>query len=222
MLTISTERGDASGYLAVPASGSGPGVLVLHAWWGLTPFITGLCDRLAEEGFVALAPDLFQGKTAGTPDEAQALVQEQEADEDRIQALALASIEALRRQPSVHGDGIGVIGFSFGAAWALLLSPLKPDDIKAVVVFYGAYAPDFSTAKAAYLGHFAENDPFEPLEGVRQTEAALRDAGHEVAFHMYPGAGHWFFESDRPDAYNAEAAQLAWSRTLEFLRAELP
>jgi carboxymethylenebutenolidase len=170
--TFETDQGPGSGYLVMPARGAGPGVLVLHAWWGLTPFFTGLCDRLAEEGFVAFAPDLFGGKTANTPSEAEALVAEQQKDPDRIQAVVVGALEELGRRASGGAEGVAVLGFSFGAAWALELSTLRPQGVSAVVVFYGAYAPDFSNARAAYLGHFAEDDPWEPTEGVRETEAA--------------------------------------------------
>jgi len=220
MIDLQTARGTARAYLATPRSGHGPGVLVLHAWWGLTPFMTSLCERLAEAGFVALAPDLFQGKTASAPAEAEALVAEQEADDERISAVLFAALDELRGHGAARADGTAVVGFSFGAAWALLLSTLRPEDVRKVVVFYGAYAPDLSPANAAYLGHFAENDPFEPAESVRELEAALRAAGRPAQFHLYPGTGHWFFESDRPGAYDGAAADLAWQRTLDFLRAE--
>ena len=87
-----------------------------------------------------------------------------------------------------------------------------------VVLFYGTGGGDFSTSKAAYLGHFAEQDDFEPLANVEDLAAALRKTGRSVDFHVYPGVGHWFFEPDRTQAYNAAAAKLAWERTLAFLR----
>ena len=219
MIESETEQGTGRGYTAVPVSGSGPGVLVLHAWWGLTPFFTGLCDRLAEAGFVVLAPDLFDGRTASTVPEAEALMKEH--DSERIQTLALAAVDKLRAHPAVRGSTLGVVGFSFGAAWGILLSTLRPEDIAAVVVFYGAYPVDFAGARAAYLGHFAETDEWEPMEGVREMEAAMVAAGRDVTLHTYPEAGHWFFESNRPESYLPSAAQLAWERTVEFLRRYL-
>ena len=75
---------------------------------------------------------------------------------------------------------------------------------------------DYRTARAAYLGHFAAHDDFEPLEAVRALEAKIRAAGREVTFHVYPGARHWFFEPNRPE-YDPAAAELAWERTLAFL-----
>ncbi|HLF25222.1 MAG TPA: dienelactone hydrolase family protein [Anaerolineae bacterium] len=219
MIEFQADSQTTQGYLAVPARGSGPGVLVLHAWWGLNAFFKQLCDRLAAEGFVAFAPDLYNGKTAATIDEAKQLLKVR--DLAQMEAKALAAVEVLRRRPAVTGAGLGAIGFSMGAAWAGQLSSLRPDDFAAVVLFYGIAEADFAAARAAYLGHFAEHDEWEPLEGVRQLEADLHAAGRDVTFHLYPEAGHWFFEDDRPDAYDAGAARLAWERTLTFLRERL-
>jgi carboxymethylenebutenolidase len=209
----------AVGYEAVPEGGAGPGVLVLHAWWGLNGVMRELCDRLAAAGFVAVAPDLWGGTVATTQDEAQSLVDQR--DDAAIAAAADAALEHLKAHSAVGGRPVGALGFSFGAAWALHLSAARPDDLRAVTIFYGTYGVDFAAARAAYQGHFAADDPWEPAEGVAEMEAAMRAAGREVELHTYPGTGHWFFESDRPDAYNAEAAALAWERTLSFLRARL-
>jgi carboxymethylenebutenolidase len=201
----------------VPDQGSGPGVLVLHAWWGLTPVFTGVCDRLAAAGFVALAPGLFPDEaTAVTIAEAEALLGA--LDEAAVAApVVSAATEQLLGLPAVTGGPIGVIGFSLGAYWALHLSQVRPDDIGVVVVFYGTDDGDYSTARASYLGHFAEHDDYEPLEAVRSLEERIRAAGRDVTFHVYPGTGHWFFESNQPEAYDSGAAELAWERTLAFL-----
>jgi carboxymethylenebutenolidase len=206
------------GYLALPPKGQGPGVLVLPAWWGLNDFFKALCDRLAQEGFVALSPDLYHGKVATTIDEAKQLIEQLNFPEAK--AAVLGATDYLRQHPAVQGTGLGTVGFSMGAAYGLLLSGLKPEAVKAVVVFYGLNEGDFAAARAAYLGHYAEEDAWEPLEGVRQLEAELRAAGREVTFYIYPGVGHWFVETDRPE-YNPEAAQLAWERTFSFLRQHL-
>jgi carboxymethylenebutenolidase len=210
----------AKGYLAEPAGGGGPGVLVLHAWWGLTPVFTRLCDQLAGEGFVALAPDLYQGRTTDTIEGAEAMLKQR--DLPATQAAAIAAVEALARHPAVRAPkGLGAVGFSMGAAWAALLAGERPADLTAVVLFYGTVEIDPDTTRAAFLGHFGEADDWEPLEGVRAMEAQIRAAGRELTLHLYPGAGHWFFEDNRPDAYQPEAAALAWTRTLEFLRQHL-
>jgi len=208
-------------YLAVPERATGAGVLVLHAWWGLTSVFTDVCDRLAAAGYMALAPSLYAGgATAATIAEAEAL---RDAHDEAAEAepVVRAAAERLRGMPAVTGAAIGVIGFSMGAYWALHLSQVRPDDVSAVVVVYGTDDGDYSTARAAYLGHFAAQDDFEPLEAVRTLEARIRAAGREVTFHVYPGTGHWFVEPNRPDVYNAAATELVWERTLAFLKARL-
>lgn len=208
--------------LAMPESGTGPGVLVLHAWWGLTPVFTDVCDRLAAEGFVALAPGLYpDGTTTDSIDEAEKLVDAHDQQRELVEGIVLASEYHLRQLSAVTSDQIGVVGFSMGAWWALKLSQLRPDDVGAVVAFYGSGGGDFGAARAAYQGHFAEQDDFEPLENVRVLEEAIRAAGREVEFHTYPNTGHWFFEANRPDAYAAAAAGLAWERTVSFLKTRL-
>jgi len=218
-MEFQTAGNTATGYIAIPERGEGPGVLVLHAWWGLNNFFKELCERLAREGFVAAAPDLYDGATASTIDEAKQLLSNLNFEEAKAKVRSAAGY--VRDHPAVRRKGIGAIGFSMGGAWALLLSSLMPEDILAVVVFYGSEAADFAAARAAYLGHFAGNDEWEPLEGIRQMEADMRAAGREVTFYTYQHAGHWFFESNRPENYDQEAAALAWRRTCDFLRERL-
>jgi carboxymethylenebutenolidase len=207
-------------YLATPAGGAGRGVLVLHAWWGLTPVFTDVCDRLAAAGYVALAPSLYPGEaTAATIAEAEAL--RDTFDEAAVAPPVVRSAaEQLRGLPGVTGEPIGAIGFSMGAYWALDLSQVRPDDVAAVVVCYGTDDADYHAARAAYLGHFAEHDAYEPLEAVRAMEANIRKAGREVTFHVYPGTHHWFVEPNRPE-YDVAAADLAWERTLAFLQSHI-
>jgi carboxymethylenebutenolidase len=209
-----------AGYLALPERGHGPGVLVLHAWCGLTPFFKEVCERLAAEGFAAFAPDRYGGPTAATIEEAEALQRERE-DWEQTEATLRASVEFLGAHEAVVGEGLGALGFSAGAAWALLLSVRQPDLLRAVVTFYGTWQMDYSGSRAAYLGHYAEVDEWEPIDEVRGTREALRAAGCEVSFYTYPGVAHWFFEEDRVDYYDAQAAGMAWERTIEFLRALL-
>ena len=209
-------------YLAVSESGAGAGVLVLHAWWGLTSVFTDVCDRLAADGFVALAPSLYAGgATAASIAEAEVLRDAHDRAAAEVEAVVRAAVEQLRGLPAVTGAQIAVIGFSLGAYWALHLSQMLPDDVGAVVAIYGTDDGDYRTARAAYLGHFAERDDFEPLETVRALEAKIRAAGREVTFHVYPGTGHWFVEPNLPDVYDAAAANLVWERTLAFLKARL-
>jgi carboxymethylenebutenolidase len=201
-------------YLAAPENG-GPGVLVLHAWWGLNSFFKQLCDRLAEQGYTAFAPDLLNGELAETADAAKEMMERR--DEQLVGDVAMAAKDHLA---SLTKNKIGVMGFSMGAAWALVIASDDPDTIAAAVLFYGNYVFDFSNIKSKILGHFAEVDEWEPLEGVKELEQGMREAGVEAAIHIYPGVAHWFVEEDRPE-YDSSAATLAWERTFEFLRSAL-
>jgi len=202
-------------YLASPADG-GPGVLVLHAWWGLKPFFKQVCDRLAEEGIVALAPDMRNGQIAQTIDAAKALMEK--SDNQFIGDIVMAAKDYLLAHSA--GEKIGVIGFSMGAAWSLVVAGYDPDKIAATVLFYGIGETDFPKVKSKILGHFSDNDEWEPMEGVRWMEQNLKDAGVDSTLHIYPNVSHWFVEEDRPE-YDAESAQLAWDRTIKFLKKNL-
>lgn len=206
------------GYLALPPSGSGDPVLVLHPWWGLNATIRGVCDRLAAEGFLAFAPDLYHGKIATTIPDAEALANALEQQIGQAKSEVAAAARFLIGSPGVTARTLEVIGFSLGAYYALDLSASAPERVRSVVTFYGTGPADFAQAKADYLCHFAEDDPYEPRENTDYLEQALREAGRKAAFYIYPGTGHWFFEPDRADAYHEEAASLAWARTLAFLR----
>jgi len=208
-------RCTASGYLALPASGEGPGILLLHAWWGLTDIFKNTCERLAAEGFVVYAPDLYHGQTAATIEEAEQVRGTLNFDGTILDITA--AITLLRSQPQVRGNSIGAIGFSMGAAFALGMSTNR-QDIGAVVAFYGLeVGPAYTSARAAYQGHFAELDKWETAEDVTMMEDVLRAAGKEVTFYTYPRTKHWFFEENRPGYYDAGAANLAWQRTIAFL-----
>lgn len=219
-MTYQSGKKTSDGYLALPPAGSGPGVLVLHAWWGLNDFFTGLCDRLAGAGFVALAPDLYQGRVASSVEDAERLMRS--LNGEATQARVLNALDTLRTHPAVSGEAVGVLGCSLGAAWALELSASRPEQIAATVLFYGVGEADFTVARCAYLGHFAEHDDFDSLEAAHEMEAAMQAAGRDITFYAYPGTKHWFFEADRLNAYDAGAAQLAWNRTGSFLNSHLP
>jgi carboxymethylenebutenolidase len=217
MIEFATDRGPTTGYLALPPAGEGPGLVVLHAWWGLTPFMRGVCDCLAGEGFVALAPDLYRGATARTPAEARSLRATAAGASHRIVGAA-AYLHAL---PAVGGCPVGVIGFSMGGHWACWLAQQPRADIAAAVLFYGVRGGTFAGARAAFQCHLAETDPWVSADTLRRFERALRARELELTILTYPGTGHWFFEADRPDAYDAAAAELAWRRTIPFLRDRL-
>ncbi len=208
-------------FQATPESGQGPGVLVLHAWWGLNPFIRDLCTRLAGEGFVALAPDPFHGKTASTIEQAERL--SSRVRHKQVGKEILVSFDHLRRLRAVTGERAGVVGFSWGAAYALWLAEQRPKQIAACVFFYGTRGGEgsYAESEAAFLGHFAAEDPYESADAIRGLDSQLSEAKKAHALRLYPDTGHWFFESDRPDAYHPRAARQAWKETVKFLKSHL-
>jgi carboxymethylenebutenolidase len=210
MIEFPSNGSTGQGYLATPSGGQGPGVLVIQEWWGLVPHIKDVCDRFAAEGFVALAPDLYHGRTVSEPDEAG----------KAMMAMQLALRERCGR------DRLGVIGFCMGGGLALVLACRRPDAIAACVPFYGVIpwpeaTPDYGAMTAAVQGHFAERDDFFPPDKAHQLEADLQALGKEAEIFVYEGTDHAFFNDARPEVYNEQAAATAWERTLAFLRASL-
>ena len=210
-ITLNVNGKSVNAYLA---AGGGPGVLLLHAWWGLKPFFKQVCDRIAEQGFTVLAPDYYQGRIAGTVDEAKALMENN--NEELMGDVIKAAHDHLAAQT---GRPIGMIGFSMGAGWSLAVASKEPD-VAAVVLFYGANIVDFKNLKANVLGHFSDVDEWEPFEWVEKMQAEMKSAGVDFTLHIYPGVAHWFVEEDRPE-YDATAAKLAWERTFAFLKESL-
>jgi carboxymethylenebutenolidase len=204
-------------YLAAPQTG-GPGILVLHAWWGLKPFFKQVCDHLAEQGFVALAPDLRNGEVAQTIEAATELMKK--SDSQFVSAVILAAEDYLMADRLKKGTKIGILGFSMGGAWTLFEANRAPDKFAAAAVFYGSHESDYAGMQAKFLGHFCEVDDWEPLEDVRKMEAAMQTAGVDATYHIYPGMSHWFVEEDRPE-YNPVTAKLAWERTYSFFKTNL-
>ena len=208
-------------YVAGDLTPGGPGVVVLHAWWGLNDDVIAYADRLAAAGFALTAPDMFGGRVASTIEDAERLSGSAESpDTDPpVESIALAAVDDLARRLGPTSR-LGVLGFSFGAAYATLI-PAERERLVASVVYYGVYmAPHIEQSSAAVQGHFAETDQFESDEGIAELEGSLRSAGREVAIYRYPGTGHWFAEPSR-DAYRAEATDLAFERTIAFLRERL-
>ncbi len=218
---MGTEIANPLGYLALPPSGSGPGVVVLQEWWGLVPHIKTVADRFAEAGFVAIAPDLYGGETTTSPDEAGRLFMALNIEQTARQLEE--TLQYLQNHPAVVGDRLGVVGFCMGGQLALLAATLS-QRVGAVVDFYGIHPnvqPDFSKLSAPVLGIFGEKDGFVTPEAVRSLEAAIQQAGGSIETHIYPGADHAFFNDTRPEVYQPAAAADAWSKTLAFLKREL-
>lgn len=217
-----TSNGEAvKAYLAVPASGRGRGVLVIQEWWGLVDHIRDVCDRFAREGFVALAPDLYHGESAGDPDAAGRLMLGLEIP--RAARDLDGALRALLSQDATEGSKVGAIGFCMGGQLALFAAT-RNSRIGAVADFYGIHPNvklDLSGLQASVLGVFAEKDEFVSPEMAGKLEADLAAAGKRAQFTIHPNVGHAFFNDTRPDAYDATAAARAWSDSLAFFRAEL-
>lgn len=219
MVQYPANGGTTSGYLAAPASGKGPGVIVIQEWWGLVGHIKNVCDRFAAEGFAALAPDLYHGQTASEPDAAgklfMALNIEQAEKDLRGAASFLAGHSSTAR--------LGAVGFCMGGQLALFAGTVNPN-VGAVVDFYGIHPnvkPDYTRLGGPVLGLFAEKDSFVTPKVAREVDAAIKAAGKQSEIHIYPNVDHAFFNDERADVYNREAAQDAWRRTLAFFRQHL-
>ena len=219
MVEFPTNGHMTQGYLATPASGKGPGVLVIQEWWGLVPHIKKVCDRFAAEGFSALAPDMYHGQVASEPDEAGKLFMALSIGQAEKDLAGAAKYLAGRSSTST----LGAVGFCMGGQLALFAGCIDRS-IGAVVDFYGIHPnvkPDYSRLSGPVLGLFAEKDAFVTPQTAREVEAAIRKAGKPVEIHIYPGVDHAFFNDERPDAYNRAAAEDAWRRTLAHFRASL-
>ena len=212
--TVTTGAATARLYVAGDAIPGSPGVIVFHAWWGLNDDVVAFADRLAVGGFVVVAPDMFGGQVASTIEEAERL--SGAADEAAINTIALATIDRLADDLG-PGAKLAALGFSFGAHWAIW-SPAQRDRVVASVVYYGTTGDTLTDSQAPVLGHFAETDPYESDEWVAEFAATMRAAGRDVEIHRYPGTGHWFAEPSKT-AYRPAAADLAFERTVGFLRA---
>lgn len=212
------------GYLALPASGSGPGVLVIQEWWGLVPHIFEVCDRFAEAGFVALSPDLYRGETTTEPDEAGKLMMAlnvEAASKDMD-----AAIDYLLASDAVTSSKVGVIGFCMGGGLALVTAANSGDKVGAAAPFYGLIPwegakPDFALVSAPVRGHFAELDEFFGPDLARGLEEELRAAGVDASIEIHAGADHAFFNDTRPEVYNAQESAAAWESTVGFFRDTL-
>lgn len=221
MVEFESNGGVARGYLSTPEGGSGPGIIVLQEWWGLVPHIKDVADRFAREGFVALAPDLYHGKSTTSPDEAGKMMMA--LDIARAEQDLRGAVKYLLGHESVEGPKVGTVGFCMGGVLSLYAAS-KNEEVGACVVFYGIHPkvePDLENLSAPVLGLYAERDQSVPPAAVRELESKLKALGKSAEMHIYPGTDHAFFNDARPEVFNPEAASDAWRRTVEFLRRNL-
>ena len=226
MISFPANGDEAGGYLATPDGGSGPGLLVVQEWWGLDPAIKAACDRLAGEGFVALAPDLYHGELAEHTEMDKAGELMNSLPPDRAARDMSAAIDHLLGLDAVVGDAVGVIGFCMGGMLSLVIASQEGDRVAAVAPFYGAPVgddqPDWSGLTAKVEGHFAENDDFFPPDAVKELEAELQGLGKDVSFTVYPGTGHAFASGHNAlGTQDEDACGEAWDKAITFLKANL-
>jgi carboxymethylenebutenolidase len=210
-----------NGYLAIPASGHGPGLVVIQEWWGLVDHIKDVCDRLANEGFVALAPDLFHGKTTKSPDEAGKLMMALRIDE--AEKDLSGAINYLLKTEAVTSAKAGTIGFCMGGALSLYAAT-KNSNVGACVVFYGGHPnvhPDLPNLSGPVLGIYAGQDNFVTPAVVHKLDQQMKALGKSFEFHIYENTDHAFFNDTRPEVYDEKASADAWRRSLKFLREHL-
>jgi carboxymethylenebutenolidase len=223
-ITFTSNGGTASGYLSSPASGKGPGLVVIQEWWGLNAQIKGVADMFAREGFNALAPDFYHGKSAriGEPDAAQKLMMELDLDQAAKDARGAALYVA--SHPKTSGRKIGVIGFCMGGMLALMTGTVAPEVVGAIVDCYGVpprKKPDYAKLKGVpVLGIFGGKDE-HLMRALPGLEADLAAAGVPFEKVVYPDADHAFLNEQRADAYRPDDAKDAWPRIIAFLKEHL-
>jgi len=220
-VTFPSNAHTCQGYFAAPASGKGPAVVVIQEWWGLVPHIEDLVARFAREGFVAIAPDLFHGKTTKSPDEAGKMVME--LDVDRAVAEIKGAGAYLLQRPECTSKKYGVVGFCMGGGLAQHVAT-QDQNVGAAVSFYGGFkkvVTNWENLNAPLLLIYGENDQGVPPEKGRELTAKLQKMGKNVEVVIYPNATHAFFNDSRPEVHNPDAAADAWRRTLELFRRSL-
>lgn len=218
--------GTASGYLVTPATGTGPGILVVQEWWGLDSGIKEWADRLGAAGFVALAPDLYHGELAEHTEMDKAATLMQALPPDRAARDMSGALDYLSRLEAVTGKGLGVVGFCMGGMLAFLIAANRPDRVKAVVPFYGfpqgEAEPDWTRLSARVRGHMAEHDSFFKPEAARALETKLRGLGKDVALTVHPGTGHAFMGPHNAlGTLDRDAAARIWPEAIAFLKESL-
>jgi carboxymethylenebutenolidase len=221
MVNFKSNGGTCDGYLAVPESGSGPGVIVLQEWWGLVDHIKEVCDRYAAEGFVALAPDLYHGESTNSPDDAGKMMMA--LNIGKTAKDLSGAIDHLLGLDATTSEKVGTVGFCMGGQLSLYAACANPA-VGACIIYYGVHPdvhPDIPSLQAPVLGFFAEKDGFVTPEVANALDAQLKDAGKTVETIIYPGADHAFFNDTRAEVYNEADANDTWNRSMAFYRANL-
>jgi len=203
-------------YFIAGDRGPGPGVLVLHSFWGLTPSVKSLCDDLADHGFTVLAPDINFGELPAS--EQEALDHLGRADPNRLASLVLSSARLLHEKSTA--ETIGIVGFGMGGSLALWASVRLADLVGAAVSFYGSQQIDFAGASAAYLIHLSEDDEYVSDDEAAFMEATMRLESLDVDVIRNLGTQHGFAEPDG-DTFDPDAFDAAWAKTLQFLEDRL-
>lgn len=221
-VTFPSNGGEAHGYIALPAAGSGPGLVVIQEWWGLTSHIASMTDRFAGEGFVALAPDLYGGPTTHDPQEAHTLMSDLPVE--RACRDLSGAVDYLLARDEVIGDRVGLVGFCMGGSFVLTMAVQEGGKVAAAVAFYpvGHMPDDYAGLQAAVLAHFGERDAFIPLSTADELASKIK-AGNaqDPQIERYP-AGHAFMNDDNLlGTHDAKLASEAWGRTIEFLHKHL-
>ena len=213
-ISFPSNEGQTRAYISTPPSGSGPGLLVIQEWWGLVQHIANQADRYAQHGFVALAPDLYSGRTAEEPDHAMTLMRELDIP-NAAEKLTQAA-EFLRRHEANSTGKVGCVGYCMGGGMTLLLA--SNGVIDAGAPFYGVLPsgnPDPASIQCPIQGHYAEHD--DATKSVPELEAGISDS----QFYVYPGTQHAFCNDDRPEVYDADATATAMDRTVRFFNTHL-
>jgi carboxymethylenebutenolidase len=221
MVRFPTNGRTADGYLALPGSSSGPGVIVVQEWWGLVDHIKDVVERFAREGFVALAPDLYHSEKTKSPDQAGKLMMALNIAETAKDLRGAAT--CLRGRAEVRPKKVAAIGFCMGGQLALFAACAHPDVVDAAVDFYGIHPRvdlDVARLSGPVLAHFGRRDKSVNEQAARALVDRIRAAGKTVEAHFYD-ADHAFFNDQRPEVYDRESAELAWKRTVDFLRKTL-
>jgi carboxymethylenebutenolidase len=204
-----------------PGNGPFPALVVIHEWWGLNDWVKEQASKLADQGYITLAIDLYRGKVATTPDEAHEIMRG--VPEDRANRDLLAASNYLRAQKNVDPKRVGSIGWCMGGGYSLDLA-LNDPKLKAAVINYGHLATDEAALKkinAAILGIFGGQDRGIPVADVNKFEAQLKGLGKTAEIHVFPDAGHGFENPSNKQGYRAEDAAQAWKLTLDFLAKNL-